>query len=105
MHDPELLILDEPTDGLDPLMQHEFLAMVREASAAGQTVLLSSHVLSEDQRVADRVAVLSGGRIVADGEVASLRLSGIRRLHVGTVDSDAHAVCRVPCGRLTAAAA
>lgn len=95
MHDPELLILDEPTDGLDPLMQREFLAMVREASAAGQTVLLSSHVLSEIQRVADRVAVLSGGRIVADGEVASLRLTGIRRVHVGITESDADAVRRV----------
>lgn len=59
MHQLELLILDEPTSGLDPLIQREFLAMVREASAAGQTVLLSSHILSEIQHAADEVAVLA----------------------------------------------
>ena len=58
---PELLVLDEPTSGLDPLMQHEFLALVAEASARGATVFLSSHVLSEVQRAADRVAVLRPG--------------------------------------------
>ena len=82
MHQPELLVLDEPTSGLDPLVQREFLTMVREASANGQTVLLSSHVLSEIQQTADEVAVLSAGRIVAEGDVASLRLGRIRRLRV-----------------------
>lgn len=82
MHRPELLVLDEPTSGLDPLVQREFLAMVREASANGQTVLLSSHVLSEIQQAADHVAVLSAGRVVAEGDVASLRLGRIRRLRV-----------------------
>ncbi|MBG6056159.1 ABC-2 type transport system ATP-binding protein [Salinibacterium sp. CAN_S4] len=82
MHKPELLVLDEPTSGLDPLVQREFLLMVREARANGQTVLLSSHVLSEIQQAADYVAVLSRGRIVAQGDVASLRLGSIRRLQV-----------------------
>ena len=81
MHRPALLVLDEPTSGLDPLVQREFLAMVREASAAGQTVLLSSHVLSEIQQVADDVAVLAAGRVVAEGDVPSLRIGGTRRLH------------------------
>ncbi|MFS0894915.1 ABC transporter ATP-binding protein [Microbacterium sp. 179-I 3D3 NHS] len=80
MHRPELLILDEPTSGLDPLVQREFLAMVREARDAGQTVLLSSHVLSEIQQTADEVAVLANGRVVADGDVASLRLGSVRRV-------------------------
>ncbi len=80
MHQPELLILDEPTSGLDPLVQREFLSMVREAKSAGQTVLLSSHVLSEIQQSADEVAVLSAGRIVAEGDVASLRLGSVRRV-------------------------
>ena len=80
MHRPELLVLDEPTSGLDPLVQREFLTMVREARAGGQTVLLSSHVLSEIQQTADHVAVLSEGRIVAEGDVASLRLGRIRRV-------------------------
>ena len=62
MHRPELLILDEPTSGLDPLVQREFLAMVREAREAGQSVLLSSHILTEIQHTADDVAVLAGGK-------------------------------------------
>ncbi|MDQ0643688.1 ABC transporter ATP-binding protein [Microbacterium murale] len=89
MHRPELLILDEPTSGLDPLVQREFLSMVREARDAGQTVLLSSHVLSEIQQTADEVAVLSAGRIVAEGDVASLRLGSVRRVRVRIGGTDA----------------
>ncbi|KAA8720254.1 ABC transporter ATP-binding protein [Corynebacterium spheniscorum] len=81
MHRPKLLILDEPTSGLDPLMQREFLNLIREAKANGQTVLLSSHVLGEIQHTADAAAVLAQGSIVAEGDIASLRLSGIARLH------------------------
>ena len=92
MHRPELLILDEPTSGLDPLMQREFLQLVREAREAGQTVLLSSHVLSEIQQTADEVAVLSAGRVVADGNVASLRLGSVRRVRVWLNRSDAATV-------------
>ena len=83
MHRPELLVLDEPTSGLDPLVQREFLQMVREARDNGQTVVLSSHVLSEIQQAADQVAVLSEGRIVAAGDVASLRLGALRRVRAG----------------------
>lgn len=89
MHQPELLILDEPTSGLDPLMQREFQQMVREARDAGQTVLLSSHVLSEIQQTADEVVVLSAGRVVADGDVASLRLGSIRRVRAAIRGTDA----------------
>lgn len=81
MHRPELLVLDEPTSGLDPLVQREFLAMVREARDRGQSVLLSSHILREIQQAADDVAVLAAGRVVAAGDVASLRLAGTRRVH------------------------
>lgn len=91
MHRPELLILDEPTSGLDPLVQREFLQMVREAKDAGQTVLLSSHVLSEIQQAADEVAVLANGRVVADGDVASLRLGSIRRVRAELATTDASA--------------
>lgn len=73
MHDPELLILDEPTSGLDPLLQHEFLTMVGEVQAAGATVFMSSHVLSEVEEIADRVAIVRQGRIVDLDDVATLR--------------------------------
>jgi len=78
----ELLVLDEPTGGLDPLMQREFLRLVREARARGATILLSSHVLSEVQRVADRVVVLRAGLVVADGTVDELRRRVSQRVEV-----------------------
>ncbi|MEO8207447.1 MAG: ABC transporter ATP-binding protein [Chloroflexota bacterium] len=78
----ELLILDEPTSGLDPLVQHEFLSLVREERDRGTTVFLSSHVLSEVQRAADRVAVLSAGKIVALGTVNELRGRARQRVEV-----------------------
>lgn len=87
MHQPELLILDEPTSGLDPLVQREFLAMVREATAVGQTVLLSSHILTEIQQAADDVAVLANGRLVAHDDVASLRLTSVTRVNAVVTES------------------
>ncbi|PSK95620.1 ABC-2 type transport system ATP-binding protein [Murinocardiopsis flavida] len=82
MHDPDLLILDEPTSGLDPLLQQEFLAMVRRARADGRTVFMSSHVLSEVQDVADRAAVIRGGRIVAVEDIDALRDRMVREFRV-----------------------
>jgi ABC-2 type transport system ATP-binding protein len=78
----ELLVLDEPTNGLDPLIQHEFLRLVREVRGAGVTVFLSSHVLSEVQRAADRVAVLRAGKVVAQGTVDELRGRARQRVDV-----------------------
>ena len=72
-HQPELLILDEPTSGLDPLVQQSFFEVVREAQAAGRTVFLSSHILSEVERTCDRVAIIRAGRIVRTGRVEDLR--------------------------------
>ncbi len=72
-HQPELLILDEPTSGLDPLVQQSFFEVVREAKAAGRTVFLSSHILSEVERTCDRVAIIRAGRIVRTGRVEDLR--------------------------------
>jgi ABC-2 type transport system ATP-binding protein len=82
MHSPELLVLDEPTSGLDPLLQQTFLAMVREARAAGQTVFMSSHVMSEVQQSADRVGIVREGRIVAVERVEDLRERAVRRVEI-----------------------
>jgi ABC-2 type transport system ATP-binding protein len=71
--DPELLLLDEPTSGLDPLVQAEFHAVLRERVDAGTAVLLSSHVLSEVERVADRVAVIREGHLLMLESMAGLR--------------------------------
>ncbi len=72
MHAPELLLLDEPTSGLDPLVQAEVLALAREAQAGGATVFFSSHVLSEVQGIADRVAIVRAGEVAAAGGVGEL---------------------------------
>jgi ABC-2 type transport system ATP-binding protein len=69
----ELLILDEPTGGLDPLMEMAFRETVREAKQRGQTVFLSSHILSEVEAVCDRVGILRAGRLVDEGTLADLR--------------------------------
>ena len=73
MAEPDLLILDEPTAGLDPLVQAEFQLLLAEAVEAGSSIFLSSHMLTEVQQTADRVIVIRAGRIVAEGDVAELR--------------------------------
>jgi ABC-2 type transport system ATP-binding protein len=79
-HDPELAILDEPSEGLDPLMQRAFYAILDERKAAGRTVFFSSHVLSEVERVCDRVGIVRAGRLVALERVGELVAR--RRRHV-----------------------
>lgn len=73
MHDPELLILDEPTTGLDPLVQQEFYKLILDEKARGKTVFLCSHILPEVERVCDRVAILRQGRLVAVHEISELQ--------------------------------
>lgn len=73
MHEPELLILDEPSSGLDPLMQAEFQRLVHEVRQDGRTVFMSSHILAEVEEAADRVAILREGRLVAVERMQSLR--------------------------------
>ena len=71
-HDPELAILDEPTEGLDPLMQRVFYGVLDELQADGRTIFFSSHILSEVERVCDRVAIVRRGRLVAVEEIEEL---------------------------------
>jgi beta-exotoxin I transport system ATP-binding protein len=73
MHRPDLLVLDEPTTGLDPLMRSQFAQLTREVVMEGSTVFWSSHELDEVQRLADRVAIIKQGRLIADQTVEHLR--------------------------------
>lgn len=82
MNTPDVLIMDEPSTGLDPLVQREFQAMLREVVAAGRTVFLSSHTLSEVQRVADRVAIIRHGRLVTVETLSDLRAKAMRRIEL-----------------------
>jgi len=82
MHRPELLLLDEPTLGLDPLMQREVYRLLKEAQADGATVFFSSHIMSEVEAVAERVALIRHGEIV---EVAETKTLINRALHRATV--------------------
>ncbi len=80
MGEPELAVLDEPTSGLDPLVQRELHAMVRELTSRGGTVLLSSHVLDDVQRTADRVGVIRSGRLVAVERLEDLRAKALHHV-------------------------
>jgi ABC-2 type transport system ATP-binding protein len=89
-HSPALLILDEPTTGLDPLVQDTFLQIVRETRDQGRTVFLSSHVLSEVERVCDRVAIVRSGRLAALETTESLlekRRKRVTMVFAETVDA------------------
>jgi ABC-2 type transport system ATP-binding protein len=82
MHRPELLVLDEPTSGLDPLMQHEFENLLRETTADGRTVFLSSHELDEVQRIVGRIAIIKDGKLVAEDTVDGLRRAAPQKMEV-----------------------
>jgi len=82
MHRPELLLLDEPTLGLDPLMQHEVLHLITEAKENGATVFFSSHIMSEVEAVAERVAIIRKGVIVEVAETALLINRALHRARV-----------------------
>ena len=88
-HRPELLILDEPTGGLDPLMQREFFEIIRERNQNGMTVFLSSHILSEIQHNCSRAAIIREGKIIACDSVNALSQTNARRITVhGQVNLD-----------------
>jgi ABC-2 type transport system ATP-binding protein len=88
MHRPPLLVLDEPSSGLDPFLQQRFIELVRDANANGQTVFMSSHVLSEVQATCHRVGIIREGRLVTVANVDELREQAQRRIEItfsGTV--------------------
>ncbi len=73
MHDPEILILDEPTSGLDPLMQNKFMKLLNEEKKKGKTILMSSHIFEEVDKICDRVGIIKDGKIVAIEDIVSLK--------------------------------
>lgn len=79
-HEPQLYIMDEPTSGLDPLMQREFFALLQEQNAAGATVFLSSHVLSEVQKYCRHAAVIREGKLLVTDSVENLGHTGAKRV-------------------------
>lgn len=82
MHEPDLLVLDEPTSGLDPFLQQEVAALLRQATAEGRTVFMSSHVMSEVQKTADRVGIIREGRLTIVEGVDELRHRARRRVEI-----------------------
>ncbi len=87
LSDPGLLILDEPSNGLDPAGIHEFRAMIKGFVGEGRTVFLSSHLLAEVERICDRVAIVDNGRLIAEGTLDELRSGGEKLLLVGCDDA------------------
>ena len=81
---PKLLILDEPTSGLDPLVQQTFYEILREENSRGTTILFSSHVLSEVQKLCDRVCILREGRLIAIQSMKELRENGYKKISLST---------------------
>ncbi len=95
MHRPDLLILDEPTSGLDPLNQQEFYSLLRDVRDEGATVFLSSHVLSEVERVCDRVGIIRDGRLARVAQ-----LDELRRIRVHKVEIEFAPESAVPIGQI-----
>lgn len=79
LHEPKLIILDEPTSGLDPLMQQRFFELLEEENRKGATILFSSHILSEVQRMCDRVAIIKEGRLIALERMSELKGSTYKK--------------------------
>jgi ABC-2 type transport system ATP-binding protein len=91
MHQPKLLVLDEPTGGLDPLNQQEFYDMCKEAKDGGSTIFLSSHILSEVEHISDRVAIIRGGRLIRLARIHELHEMRVHQVEIefkGTVPLD-----------------
>jgi ABC-2 type transport system ATP-binding protein len=89
LHRPKLLFLDEPTAGLDPLMQRKTFQLIREENGRGVTVFFSSHILSEVQRMCSRVAIIRDGRIVEIADIRTLQQNNYKKVHMSSDRLDA----------------
>ncbi|NWQ40875.1 ABC transporter ATP-binding protein [Bacillus sp. EB106-08-02-XG196] len=84
LHEPKLIILDEPTSGLDPLMQQKFFELLEEENRKGATILFSSHILTEVQRLCNRVAIIKEGKIVTVEKISTLKENTYKKFKVET---------------------
>jgi beta-exotoxin I transport system ATP-binding protein len=84
LHEPKLIILDEPTSGLDPLMQQKFFELLEQENKKGATILFSSHILSEVQRLCNRVAIIKEGKIVTVEKISTLQENNYKKFKVET---------------------
>ena len=82
LHEPKLIILDEPTSGLDPLMQQKFFDLLEEENKKGATILLSSHILSEVQRLCNRVAIIKEGKIIKIEKISNIKESNTKKFQL-----------------------
>jgi ABC-2 type transport system ATP-binding protein len=87
MHRPELVMLDEPTTGLDPLLQHEVHGLIAEARTEGRTVFLSSHILPEVEALCDRVGIIREGRLATVERIDALKEHAVRRVEIHFADT------------------
>jgi ABC-2 type transport system ATP-binding protein len=87
LHSPKLIILDEPTSGLDPLMQKTFFELIKKENDGGATILFSSHILSEVQRICDRVAIIKEGRIIKTQKIIDLQNNSYKKVVFTTKDA------------------
>ena len=88
MHDPELLILDEPSSGLDPLMQNRFIELVLEEKKRGKTILMSSHIFEEIERTCDRTAIIKEGHLISIENLQKLKASKHKSYYITFADED-----------------
>ena len=88
LHRPRLLFLDEPTAGLDPLMQRKFFQLIREENQRGVTVFFSSHILGEVQRMCNRVAIIKDGRIIEMADIRTLQRNNYKKIQVTADKAD-----------------
>ncbi|MGG1572438.1 ABC transporter ATP-binding protein [Fictibacillus sp. NRS-1165] len=84
LHEPKLIILDEPTGGLDPLMQQKFFDLLKEENKKGATILFSSHILSEVQKMCDRVAIIKEGELITVEKISTLQENNHKKIRIET---------------------
>lgn len=95
-HDPELLILDEPSEGLDPLMQQKLYDILLEMKSRGRTIIFSSHILPEVERISDRVAIIRDGQLQTIETIAELKKKQRRKLIVTAAPAVLETICQIP---------